>query len=122
MVVTRPSQPRRANAPVFYPQHRPSGGSGGWYSPLALRIRDALRGRLSILMPILVTATMPAMAMTRTAATTATTIQSTLFSLRRLDDRKSCRELRQIGCLTGGPERKRESSDELLDVVVSKKQ
>ncbi len=77
MVVTRPSQPRRANAPVFYPQHRPSGGSGGWYSPLALRIRDALRGRLSILMPILVTATMPAMAMTRTAATTATTIQST---------------------------------------------
>ncbi len=77
MVVTRPSQPRRANAPVFYPQYRPSGGSGGWYSPLALRMRDPLRGRLSILMPILVTATMPAMAMTRTAATTATAIQST---------------------------------------------
>jgi hypothetical protein len=47
---------------------------------------------------------------------------SPVWNVRRLDDRKSCRELRQIGYLTDGSERKRESSDELLDVVVSEEQ
>ncbi len=60
----------------------------------------------------------PVVSLTRTIKEV---IASPARNLRRLDDRKRCRELRQIGCLTGGPERKRESSDELLDVVVSKK-
>jgi hypothetical protein len=46
-------------------------------SPLALRMRDALRGCLVILMPTLVTVKMPARVMARTAVTTTTAIQST---------------------------------------------
>ena len=56
---------------------RASGGSGGGYSPLVLRMRDGLRGRLSKLMPTLATAKMPPMVTARLAATTANPIQST---------------------------------------------